>query len=155
MAQISKPESNQAGSNNASEFGKRIADQAADAARQMTAKAEDVASNNLVDLQKNATATLETERALASRVAEDSSGLGRALAQLVSEQAQHNVEVFTKLTRTFSPFEAVRIHSDFLRASMDRTSQFTRRYFEITQASMVATMSMAKDQADRTSGLRR
>ena len=153
MAQISKPQSDKTTSNNVTELSKRSADQAADAARSAAGKVEEMGRNGLAEMQRNATATLETQRAVAGQAAQDTRELGQALSQLFNEQAQHNVEVFTKLTRTFNLSEAARIQADFLRASMDRSAQFTRRYFETAQAAMFS--AMAKMPTDKASTPRR
>jgi ribosomal protein S3 len=143
MAQISKPKTN-----NVAELSKHAADQAADAARDASSKTEEVARSSLTDLQKGTTATLEAGQAMAGRTGQDTKEFGHVLSQLFNEQAQHNLKVFTQLTRTFSLAEAAQIQADFLRASMDRSVQFTRRYFETAQATMFSAMAkMPTDQA--------
>jgi hypothetical protein len=153
MAQISKPESNKVADDSVSELSKRAADQAADAARDATGKAGEVARSGVTEMQKSAAATLETGRAVAGRTAEDTKELGQALSQLLSEQAQHNLEVFTKLTGTFNLSEAARIQADFLRASMERSAQFARRYLETAQSTMFSAMT--RTQVDLSPLLRR
>ncbi len=141
MAQISKPQSDKTTRNN-------VAERAVDATHSATGKVEDMGRNGLAEMQRNATATLETQRAVAGQGAQDTKEFGQALSQLFNEQAQHNLEVFTKLTRTFSLTEAARIQGEFLRVSMDRSVQFTRRYLETAQATMFSAMAkMPTDQA--------
>ncbi|WP_191057991.1 phasin family protein [Geminicoccus harenae] len=148
MAQISKPQSDKTTRNNVADQNRHAAERVADATHSAAGKAEDMGRNGLAEMQRSATATLETQRAVAGQAAQDTKEFGQALSQLFNEQAQHNLEVLTKLTRTFSPAEAAQIQADFLRASMDRSVHFTRRYFETAQATMFSAMAkMPTDQA--------
>jgi len=136
MAQISKPQAGKSPSDNVTQLGKQAIDQAADAARRATDEVEDLARSNSADLQRASGSLLGTQRAVAGQAAQGANEVGQMLAQLFSEQAKHNVEVFAKLTRTFSWAESARIQADFLHASLDRTAQFTRRYLEATRTIM-------------------
>ena len=43
----------------------------------------------------------------------------------------------------------VQIQGEFLRASLDRSTQLTQRYLEVTQAVMTASASAARQQAKK------
>ena len=54
------------------------------------------------------------------------------------------------LTQTLDWSQVAQIHGDFLRASVERAAEFTKRYFEVLQAVVVSTASAAKEQARKT-----
>jgi phasin family protein len=72
-------------------------------------------------------------------------------ADFVNEQTKHNVEVLRTLTQAANWGEVVKIQNDFVRTSIERAVQFTRRYFEVAQAVMSSTMSVVQDQAQKAS----
>ncbi|WP_191062476.1 hypothetical protein, partial [Geminicoccus harenae] len=129
---------------NVAELSQRMTDQTGDAVGMGVATTQDVARSAVTEMQKSTAATLETGRAVAGPMAQDTKEFGQALSQLLSEQAQHNLEVFTKLTGTFNLSEAAQIQADFLRASMERSAQFARRYLETAQTTMFSAMTRAQ-----------
>jgi hypothetical protein len=94
-------------------------------------------------------AAFETSRAAAGRSAEGAAELGQVFAVLANEQAKHNVEVLRTLTQAANWSEVVKIQNDYVRTSIERAVQFTRRYFEVAQAVMSSTTSVAQDQAQK------
>ena len=92
-------------------------------------------------------AAFETSRAAARRSAEGTVELGQVFADLANEQAKHNVEVLRTLTKAANWSEVVKIQNDFVRASIERAVQFSRRYFEVAQTVLRSTVSVAQDQA--------
>ena len=149
MAQIAKTEAEKA-TDNVAELGKRTADQAVDATHEVANRAEDTARRGFQAAQKTAGAALEVERAVVSRSAEGATEVGEVFAKLAKEQAQNNVETFQALTRTVDWSQVAQIHGDFLRASVERAAEFTKRYFEVVQAVVASTASTAKEQARNT-----
>jgi len=88
----------------------------------------------------------ELGKQIAHNVA-DMPEVGRALVEFVKRQARDNVETFQALTRTTDWNEAARIQGEFLRASLERAGQFTRRYVEVVQAVMTSAASTTREQA--------
>ena len=131
-------------------LGKRTADQAVDATHEIANRAEDTARRGFQAAQKTAGAALEVERAVVRRSAEGATEVGEVFAKLAKEQAQNNVETFQALTRTVDWSQVAQIHGDFLRASVERAAEFTKRYFEVAQAVVASTASTAKEQARKT-----
>ena len=84
------------------------------------------------------------------RSAEGATEVGEVFAKLAKEQAQNNVETFQALTRTVDWSQVAQIHGDFLRASVERAAEFTKRYFEVAQAVVASTVSTANEQARKT-----
>ena len=84
------------------------------------------------------------------RSAEGATEVGEVFAKLAKEQARNNVETFQALTRTATGNRSAQIHGDFLRASVERAAEFTKRYFEVVQAVVASTASTAKEQARKT-----
>jgi hypothetical protein len=134
MAQIAKSEAEKA-TDNVAELGKRTAD---------TARRGFQIGQNTVG------AALDLERAMARRSAEGVTEVGQVFAELAQEQARNSVETFLALTRTLHWSQAAQIHGDFLRASLERAAEFTRRYFEVVQAVVTSTASTAQEQARKT-----
>jgi hypothetical protein len=146
MAQTAKTEAEKA-TDNVAELSKRTADQAVDATHEAVDKAEDTARRGFQAVQKTAGAALVVERAVARRSAEGATEIGQVFAALANEQTRQGVEAFQALTRTVDWDQVARIQSDFLRASMDRAAEFTRRYFEVVQAVVASAASTTKEQA--------
>jgi hypothetical protein len=128
MAQTAKTEAERA-INNVAELGKRTAD-----------KAENTTRRGFQAVQ-------ETAGAVASRSAEGAAEVGQAFADFANEQTRQGVETFQALTRTLDWNEATRIQCDFLSASLERTAEFTKRYFEVVQAVVASPASTTKEQA--------
>ena len=146
MALSAKIEAEKA-TDNIAELGKRTTDKAVDVAHEVANKAEDTARRGFQVAQKTAGATLEIQRAVARRSAEGATEVGQVFAELVNEQVRSNVEAFQTLSRPRDWKEAAQIHGDFLRASVERAAEFTRRYFEVVQAVVASTASTAQEQA--------
>ena len=114
-----------------------------------TARTEaDKATDNVAELGKRtADAALEAERAVARRSVEGAGEVGRAFAELVREQARHNVAVLQALSRTVDWEGAAQVQGDFVRASVERATAFTRRYLEMVQAVIASAASTAEERA--------
>jgi hypothetical protein len=109
-------------------------------ARNDAEKATDKATDNVAELGKQ----------IAHNVADptgDMTEVGQALVAFVKGQARDNIEAFQALTRTTDWNEAARIQGEFLRASLERAGQFTRRYVEVVQAVMTSAASTTREQA--------
>ena len=147
MAQTARKQAEKA-TNNVAELGKRTADKAVDVTREAADKAEDTPRRGFPAVQRPAGAALEVERAVARRSAEGATEVGQAFAELAKEQARDNVEAFQALlTRTVDWDQVTRIQGEFLRASVERAAEFTRRYFEVVQAVVASAASTTKKQA--------
>ena len=125
----------------------KAADKGAEAAREATDRARDAARRGFETAQRTFGATAELERAVARRSAEGASELGRAFAELVKEQARSNVEAFQALGRAVDWDRVVRVQGELLRASLERTAAFTRRYLEVVQAATASVVSATREQA--------
>ncbi len=131
---------------NLAAMSRRAADKGADAAREATEGTRDAVRRGFQAAQRTAGAALEVERAVARRSAEGATEVGRAFAELLKEQARDNAAAFRSLTDTFWD-QAARIQADLLRASFERTTEFTRRYLEAVQAVTASAVSAAKEHA--------
>ena len=149
MAQIAKTKAEKV-TDNVAELGKRTADKAVDATHEVANRAEDTARRGFQAAQKTAGAALEVERAVIRQSAEGATEDGEVFAKLAKEQAQNNVETFQALTRTIDWSHVAQIHGDFLRASVERAAEFTKRYFEVVQAVVASAAATAKEQARKT-----
>jgi hypothetical protein len=143
MAQTARNDAAEKAADNVAELGKR----GADAAREAADRTGDAARRGFEAARRTAGAALEVERAVARRSAEGANEVGQALAELVKEQTQNNVEAFRALTRTVDWDQVARIQGELLRASLERTAEFTRRYFEVVQAVLNSAAEATREQA--------
>jgi hypothetical protein len=125
----------------------KATDTGVDAAREVIGRAEDTARRGVETAQRTAGVALEIERAVARRAAEGTTEIGRAFAELAREQARHNVAVLRALSRTVDWDGVAQVQTDFVRASVERATAFTRRYLEVVQAVVASAASTAKEQA--------
>ncbi len=151
MAQTARINQAERATDNVAEIGRRAADKAVDATREAIGKAEDTARRGFEQVQRTFGATAELERAVARRTAEGAGEVGQAFAELVKEQARANVEAFRALAGAFDWGKAARIQADLLRASLERSAAFTRRYLEVVQAVTASAVSATREQARKAS----
>jgi hypothetical protein len=86
----------------------------------------------------------EVEQESVRRVAEGTTELSQVFADLVQEQTRQNIEALTALSRAVDWERILQVQGEFLRASLERTALFTRRYFEVSQAVMTSAASAAQ-----------
>jgi hypothetical protein len=109
-------------------------------------------------VQHAAGATAEVERVAVRRTAEGTTKLGRVFVDLANEQTRHNLATLKALAGTVTWDRAakavdwdrvIQIQSQYLRVSLERTSQLTRCYLEIGQAVMTSAAFTAQRQAQK------
>ena len=147
MAQTARNNEAEKATDNIAELGKRTAAKGTDVAREAIDRTEGTARRGFEYAQRTAGAALEVERAVTRRSAEGATEVSQAFAELVKEQARANVEAFQALTRAVDWDQVSRIHSELLRASVERAAEFTRRYFEVVQAVTASVVSTTQEQA--------
>ena len=149
MAQIARNNETEKATDNVTELGKRAAAKGSDVAHEAIDRTEGTARRGFEYAQRTAGAALEVERTVARRSAEGATEIGQAFAELVKEQARSNVEAFQALTRAVDWDQVSRIQGELLRASFERATAFTRRYFEVVQAVTASAVSTTKEQAKK------
>jgi hypothetical protein len=162
MAQIAKPAAEKAedtvkdATDHAVEQGKRTAEQGGAVAREAAERTGDMARHGLQVAQRTAEAAGELQREVAQRSTEHTSELGRVLVDLVQEQTRHNLKTLAALAGAVDWDQVAkavdwdrvrRIQAEYLRVSLERGAQLTRRYLEASQAVMTATADAAGKQA--------
>ena len=147
MAQIARNNEAEKATDNVAELGKRAADRGTDVAREAIDRTEGTARQGFEYTQRTAGAALEVERTVARRSAEGATQISQAFAELVKEQARHNVAVLQALSRTIDWDGVAQVQNDFVRTSVERAAEFTRRYFEVVQAVTASVVSTTKEQA--------
>ena len=145
MAQIARNNEAEKATDNVAELGKRAADRGTDVAREAIDRTEGTARQGFEYTQRTAGAALEVERTVARRSAEGATQISQAFAELVKEQARHNVAVLQALSRTVDWDGVAQVQSDFVRTSVERAAAFTRRYFEVVQAVTASVVSTAQE----------
>ena len=140
------------------EVGKRTADQTATATREAAERTANVARRGVQAVRRTVEAAAEVESAVAHRSAEATTELGQAFLDLVQQQTRHNLATLTALAdavdwervaQAVDWERVVEIQSAFVRASLERATQLTRRYFEVAQAVTVSAADIAKRQAKK------
>jgi hypothetical protein len=153
MAQTARPVADKAfdytrdAAETAAEQGRRTADQAADASRDVSDRTEDVARHGLQVVQRTADAVGEVQLAVAHRSAEGTVEFGRVLVELTVAQARQNLETLSALTGAVDWDRLTQIQGEYLCVSLERTTQLTRRYLELSQAVLGAATSAVQRQA--------
>jgi hypothetical protein len=148
MAQTHKTQSEKA-----TETMKATADRGTEVAQGM--------ADNVQNLATRSTRTAaELQHSLAGKAAAGSNEIGRAMVDLLKEQAQHNLETMTALYATVDWDQVVRavdwrsvarIQADFLHVSLMRASDITRRYLEVSQSMMAQSASVMERQMKKAS----
>jgi hypothetical protein len=146
MAQTARNNEAEKATDNVAELGKRAADRGTDVAREAIDRTEGTARRGFEYAQRTAGAALEVERTVARRSAEGATQISQAFAELVKEQARHNVAVLQALSRTIDWDGVAQVQSDFVRTSVERAAEFTRRYFEVVQAVTASVVSTTQEQ---------
>ena len=149
MAQTARSNEAEKATDNVAAISSRTADRAADATREATERTQDAARRGFEQVQRTAGAVFEVERAIVRRSTEGATEVCRAFAELVREQSRDNVAAFRSLTDTFWD-QAARIQADLLRASFERSAEFTRRYLEVVQAVTASAVSATREQARKS-----
>ena len=75
--------------------------------------------------------------------------INQSLVELLNEQTKHNVQLFQALAQPANWGKAAQLQSEFLRTSLQRAAQFTRRYVEVSQAVMTSALPTARGQAKK------
>jgi competence ComEA-like helix-hairpin-helix protein len=97
--------------------------------------------------ERTADAFGEAQRETARRSAEGTAELGQLFAEFVSEQTRRNLEVAATFGRAFDWGEALKAQSEFVRESLERATEFNRRYLELVGSVMRAPAGAAERQA--------
>ena len=93
---------------------------------------------------------------MAHRSVEGTAELGRVLLDLTVAQTRHYLETLNALTGAVDWDQVARavdwdrvfqLQSAYLRVSLERAAEITRRYLEVSQAVMIASAEAVQDQA--------
>jgi uncharacterized protein YpuA (DUF1002 family) len=142
----------------AAELGKRTSEQVAGVAREAADTTEEATRRTFRVVERAAGAAAEVQREVAQRSAEGTAELGQAFVDLLTEQTKHYLKTWTELTGAVDWDQAVkavdwdrvaRIQTDFLRVSLERSAQLTKRYFEVTQTVVTAAASTIQEQSKK------
>jgi hypothetical protein len=135
------------------ELRQRAADQGADVVHEAAERAEDAAHRGARTLQRMAGAVGEAQSS-----AKGTTGFGREFIDLANEQTRYHLATLKALTGTVDWDRVAKavdwdqvfqIQGEYLRASLERATQLTRRYFEVVQAATSAAADAAKRQAKK------
>jgi hypothetical protein len=162
MAQIARTGAEQAAdiakntTDHLAEVGQRSAGRTVEVTREAAERTASVAWRGVQAVRQTVEAAAEVEGAVARRSAGATSALGQAFLDLMNQQTQHNLETlialaqavdWERVAKAVDWDRVVEIQSAFVRASLERATQLTQRYFEIVQAVTVSVADTAKRQA--------
>ena len=132
---------------NVAEAGKRTSDQTAEVRRETAGQAANAVRDGLRVVRQAADAAAEVEEKTVRHAGAGMAELNRALVDLLQQQTRDNVQLVQALAKLAKWRQAAQLQSEFLRASLQRTAQFTQRYVEVGQAVMTSALSTAQSQA--------
>jgi len=129
------------------EAGKRTSDKTAEVMRKTAGQAANAVRDSLDVVRQAADAAAEVEQRTVRHAGAGMAELSRALLDLIQQQTRDNVQLVQALSQPAKWGQAAQLQSEFLRASLRRTAQFTQRYVEVGQAVMTSALSTAQTQA--------
>ena len=156
MAQIARNTADKAttaaknATDNVAEAGKRTSDQTAEVRRETAGHAANTVRDGLRVVRQAADAAAEVEENTVSRTGAGMAELNRALVDLLQQQTRDNVQLVQALAQPAKWGQAAQLQSEFLRASFQRTAQFTQRYVEVGQAVLTSALSTAQRRASKS-----
>ena len=92
--------------------------------------------------------TGEAQRELTQRTADGTAEFGRELTDLLQEQARHNLRAWAALGAA-DWSQLWQLQAEYLRASLERTAQLTRRWLALSQAVLTASTDTTREQGKR------
>ena len=92
--------------------------------------------------------TGEAQRELTQRTVDGTAEFGRELTDLLQEQARHNLRVWSALGAA-DWSQLWQLQADYLRASLERTAQLTRRWLALSQAALTPSTGATREQGKR------
>jgi hypothetical protein len=156
MAQIARNTADKAttaaknATDNVAEAGKRTSDKTAEVMRETAGQTANAVRDSLRVVRQAADAAAEVEQETVSRAGAGMAELNRELLDLLHQQTRDNVQLVQALAQPAKWGQAAKLHSEFLRASLQRTAQFTQRYVEVGQAVLTSALSTAQSQAGKS-----
>ena len=99
---------------------------------------------NFDQAQKVAGAFGETQRETVRKSAEGSAALGKLYMDLLTEQAEHNLQAVKAFGKAFDWRELVELQREFVRASFQRMNELNTRYLELCRGVMTTAATTAK-----------
>jgi hypothetical protein len=156
MAQIARNTADKAAtaarnaSDNVVEAGKQTTVKTAEIRRETAGQAPNAVRDGLRIVRQAAEAAADVEQKTVSRANAGMAELNRELLDLFQQQTRDNVQLVQALAQPANWGQAAQLQSEFLRASFQRTAQFTQRYVEVGQAVMTSALSTAQRQASKS-----
>jgi hypothetical protein len=135
---------------NVAEAGKQTTVKMAEVRRETAGQAPNAVRDGLRVVRQAADAAAEVEQETVRHTGAGMAELSRELVDLLQQQTRDNVQLVQALAKLANWGQAAQLQSEFLRASLQRTAQFTQRYVEVGQAVMTSALSTAQRQAGKS-----
>ena len=120
-----------------------------DTATAATETAAEAAHDGLQVARRTTDAVAGAQRELTHRTAEGTAELGRELSDLLQEQVRYQLATVATLGEAVDWDRLFRLQADYLRDSLERTAQLTRRWLDLSQAVLTANLNAADDRKKR------
>ena len=131
---------------NVAEMNKRATKEGATIAREGGERAGEAVRDSFEATQRTAAAVMEVQRTVARHSADGVAELNQAFVDLLNQQTRDGIDALRELTGAVDWNTVARIQGEFLRASLERSAEFTRRYFEVLQSVMASAASAPEEQ---------
>ena len=120
-----------------------------DTATAATETAAEAAHDGLQVARRTTDAVAGAQRELTHRTAEGTAELGRELSDLLQEQVRYQLATVATRGEAVDWDRLFRLQADYLRDSLERTAQLTRRWLDLSQAVLTANLNAAGDRRKR------
>jgi hypothetical protein len=120
-----------------------------DTATAATEIAAEAPHDGLQVARRTTDAVAGAQRELTHRTAEGTAELGQELSDLLQEQVRYQLATVAALGEAVDWNRLFRLQADYLRDSLERTAQLTRRWLDLSQAVLTANLNAAGDRRNR------
>ncbi len=155
MAQIARTEAAKAAttvkiaSDNVAELGKQTTVKTAEVMHRAASQAENRLRDNVQAVRQAVDVANEVERKTVRHVGAGLSEISQALMEAFTAQARDNTQLLQALTKPTNWSQAAKLQGEFFQASLQRTTQLTQRYVEVSRTFMTSALAIGWNQAKK------
>jgi hypothetical protein len=154
MAQVARIEADKArnakdAGDKAAELGKQATEKVAESTRDAVAQAEAVADHGYRSVRQAADAVAEAGQDTLRLGEKGLAEVNHSLLDLLNQQTRHNVQVAQTLAQPANWSRAIEVQNEFLRASLERATQFGQRYVAASQAFLTGQLQTTRRDAKK------
>ena len=152
MAQVARIEADKAKNakdtgDKVAELGKQATEKVAETTGDAVAQAEAVADRGYRSVHQSADAVAEAGQDTLRLTEKGLAEVNHSLFDLLNQQTRHGVQVAQTLAHPANWSRAIEFQNEFLRASLERATQFGQRYVSASQAFLTGQLQTARRDA--------